>query len=406
MIAAAEEAIHEAARSGVSVGKIEEDVHQAKIALREEDFSKAAAIAEKAEEKANKMKEQHKKIKRQFTVVEDMLDKLAQFDVNTSTADNQVQLAKNFMRSANYTKVLEFLNKAENFAREASEKAGVPLKAEKKKGRRLFSADFPSCPECNNVLQGEPDECPYCGKDLWDSGEGEEGEGDVQLISETQVVPGIATSDGGTEAEAAQAGKCPSCGEEVESDWKRCPFCNISLEAAPPSKPAPPPKEEAPPPKPVPIPVPIKETPSCASCGSEIEEGWKRCPVCMASLTEAPPPKPAPPPKEEAPPPKPAPPPKEEAPPPKPAPPPKEEAPPPKPTPPPPKTPPGDPKAKVTAELANVEKFIEELTGKGLNTAHAKNLIRLAQSFIKGGSFDKAERYVRKARQAGEDLKT
>jgi len=113
--------------------------------------------------------------------------------------------------------------------------------------------------------------------------------------------------------------------------------------------------------------------------------------------------------------PKPAPPPPKPTPtvlPPKPTPPKPAVVPPPKPTegkpalPPPPPPPMGGPgKEQIEGELSGIEAEVKALDAKGINTAHAKNLIRLAQSFLKGGAPDKAQRYVRKARQAVDELK-
>jgi hypothetical protein len=76
---------------------------------------------------------------------------------------------------------------------------------------------------------------------------------------------------------------------------------------------------------------------------------------------------------------------------------------PPPPPPPPPST--GSPKEKAIGEIGEIETRIKALEAKGENTTHAKNLLRLAQSFVKGGSYDKAQRYIRKARQAVGEIK-
>lgn len=58
---------------------------------------------------------------------------------------------------------------------------------------------------------------------------------------------------------------------------------------------------------------------------------------------------------------------------------------------------------KTKADYDGLEKKLNEMEGKGVKVAHAKNIARLAQSFIKGGDFVKAQRYVRKAEKALEE---
>ena len=50
-----------------------------------------------------------------------------------------------------------------------------------------------------------------------------------------------------------------------------------------------------------------------------------------------------------------------------------------------------------------LEKKFTEMEGKGVKVAHAKNIARLAQSFIKGGDYVKAQRYIKKAEKALEE---
>jgi hypothetical protein len=55
------------------------------------------------------------------------------------------------------------------------------------------------------------------------------------------------------------------------------------------------------------------------------------------------------------------------------------------------------------AEYDALERKFTEMEGKGVKVAHAKNIARLAQSFIKGGDFVKAQRYIKKAEKALEE---
>jgi rubrerythrin len=430
MIAAADSSIESAKQAGATTGKIEEKLLHARRLVAEAKPDQAISVAEEAEEDAKKVREKHKTAKRLMSQLEDDLDKLAQESVNTSTADNQLQLARNFLRSGNYEKAIEFLTKAQDWTTQQAEKAGIkPKKTMVKKPR--YSGPFPTCPECGNVVQKTQETCPYCEAPLFEEVPADQ----VEVAQPTKPTPATGDDEDpststlglrsmmsekdvgkipvapGVEAKPSipvsptkpvqpapttpvKEGVCPNCGEEVESEWTKCPFCSAALVAktvAPP-KPAPPPP---PPPKPVEVAKP--ETVKCTSCGSDIEAGWKRCPVCMSPVKAAPAPmpqKPAPPP------PKPV----EAA-----------KPPPPKPVeptkpgqlpPPPPPPPSGEPgKEQIDAEVKAIEAEVKALDAKGINTAHAKNLIRLAQSFQKGGAPDKAQRYVRKARQAVDEMK-
>lgn len=55
------------------------------------------------------------------------------------------------------------------------------------------------------------------------------------------------------------------------------------------------------------------------------------------------------------------------------------------------------------AEYDALERKFTEMEGKGVKVAHAKNIARLAQSFIKGGDYVKAQRYIKKAEKALEE---
>lgn len=446
MIAAAESSTETTRQAGASTGKIDEKILHAKRLVAEGKPDQAISVAEEAEDDAKEVREKHKTAKRLMTQLEDDLDKLAQNEVNTSTADNQLQLARNFLRSGNYEKGIEFLTKAQDWARQQAEKAGLkPKKATVKVPR--YSGLYPSCPECGNVVKKEQEICPYCEAPLFEEvpaevaaartgkpvapavGDDEEDPSNQSLglrtmmsekdVGKVPVAPGVEVKPSipvspTKPVEAAKEGVCPNCSEEVEAGWTKCPFCSgaLGVKAAPPPKPVEVPKP-APPPKPVEAAKP--GTVKCTSCGADVEAGWKRCPVCMSPVKAAPPPKPVEVPKPTPPPPpKPVPtgqPPKPVPPPPKPVtgPP---TVPPPKPggakpaLPPPPPPPMGGPgKDQIEAELGGLEAEVKALDAKGVNTAHAKNLIRLAQSFLKGGAPDKAQRYVRKARQAVDELK-
>ena len=449
MIAAAESSIDSAKKAGATTGKIEEKLLHSKRLVSEGKPDQAISVAEAAEEDARDVREKHKNAKKLMTQLEDDLDKLAQNEVNTSTADNQLQLARNFLRSGNYEKAIEFLTKAQEFATQQAEKSGLKPKRQTVRKPR-YSHGWPSCPDCGNMVKKEDEICPFCDAPLFEDvpadavtasppakpglpATGDDDEAPVgatlglrTMMSEKDVgkipvAPGVEVKPGGpagltkpvvptpapTPTAPAKEGICPNCNEEVEPDWTKCPFCSGALGAkaapapvpTPVSKPAPTPTAPVAPPKP--------ETQKCPSCGSDIEVGWKRCPVCMSPVkpvapAPTPPPKPTPAVQPTKPPPPPPPKPVGPTAPTKPV----EPAKPPQGLPPPPPPPPaGGEKEKTDAELKVIEAEVKALDSKGINTAHAKNLIRLAQSFMKGGAPDKAQRYVRKARQAVDELK-
>jgi hypothetical protein len=160
MIAAADSSIESAKQAGATTGKIEEKLLHARRLVAEAKPDQAISVAEEAEEDAKKVREKHKTAKRLMSQLEDDLDKLAQESVNTSTADNQLQLARNFLRSGNYEKAIEFLTKAQDWTTQQAEKAGIkPKKTMVKKPR--YSGPFPTCPECGNVVQKTQETCPY-----------------------------------------------------------------------------------------------------------------------------------------------------------------------------------------------------------------------------------------------------
>jgi|GEM_PF-1819203 len=114
----------------------------------------------------------------------------------------------------------------------------------------------------------------------------------------------------------------------------------------------------------------------CPSCGEAVEPSWKRCPSCAAPLGAAPSPagpaaaagrapaeSPSPTQTSEA------------------------EA------------------AAAESEIREVEKTLERMEKDGLNVAHARNLLKLAVSFLRGGSYEKATRYARKVKNVLEEKK-
>jgi len=84
----------------------------------------------------------------------------------------------------------------------------------------------------------------------------------------------------------ADGSSCHSCGEEVESDWVKCPVCKITLKepakaqagTAQPEGPATEPPKTSPPPS------PDGDGLFCPKCGEEVETHWVRCLFCNTSL--------------------------------------------------------------------------------------------------------------------------
>jgi tetratricopeptide (TPR) repeat protein len=56
-------------------------------------------------------------------------------------------------------------------------------------------------------------------------------------------------------------------------------------------------------------------------------------------------------------------------------------------------------------EIRDVGAELEKLEKRGENVAHARNLLKLAMSFLRGGSFEKATRYARKVKNVLEEKK-
>lgn len=115
----------------------------------------------------------------------------------------------------------------------------------------------------------------------------------------------------------------------------------------------------------------------CPACGEAVEPGWKRCPSCTAELPPAPEAHPAA---------QPAPPEPARA----------EPA---------PAAAEGD-AAAAEREIKEVESELEKLEKAGQNVAHARNLLKLAISFLRGGSYEKATRYARKVKNVLEEKKS
>jgi tetratricopeptide (TPR) repeat protein len=115
----------------------------------------------------------------------------------------------------------------------------------------------------------------------------------------------------------------------------------------------------------------------CPACGEPVEPGWKRCPSCTAELLPAPvavpvsaPAAPSAPRAGPA-----------------------------------PAASEGD-AAAAEAEIKGVEAELERLEKAGQNVAHARNLLKLAISFLRGGSYEKATRYARKVKNSLEEKKS
>ncbi len=161
-----------------------------------------------------------------------------------------------------------------------------------------------------------------------------------------------------------------------------------ALEEKPPLPPAVarPVEEGAAPPQPAPPAAAATGASLCPACGEAVEQGWRRCPSCAGPLAR---PEPG---KEEAPralisivPTPPAP-----------------EAPARPPEPGPAKDPDYEAAEK---EILAVEAELEALEKRGESVVHARNLLKLSRSFLRGGSYEKATRYARKVMNVLEERK-
>jgi len=141
---------------------------------------------------------------------------------------------------------------------------------------------------------------------------------------------------------------CPSCGEPVEPGWKRCPSCTSPLGPAAPAA-----QERAgtaKPPKGAEDGARAEGSPAAAS-------GADAAPADRAAA-----PKPSTDGKD------------------------------------------GD-YAVAEREIREVETELDRVEKSGQNVAHARNLLKLAGSFLRGGSYEKATRYARKVRNVLEEKK-
>jgi len=121
----------------------------------------------------------------------------------------------------------------------------------------------------------------------------------------------------------------------------------------------------------------------CPACGEAVEPAWKRCPSCTSTLTGATESAVAPPSRAAE----------------RPAAP---RAVGPEPT---AGAAEGD-AAAAELEIRDVEAELEKLEKAGQNVAHARNLLKLAISFLRGGSYEKATRYARKVKNVLEEKKS
>jgi tetratricopeptide (TPR) repeat protein len=62
--------------------------------------------------------------------------------------------------------------------------------------------------------------------------------------------------------------------------------------------------------------------------------------------------------------------------------------------------------AAAEREIREVEAELEKMEKAGQNVAHARNLLKLAISFLRGGSYEKATRYARKVRNVLDEKKS
>ncbi len=93
--------------------------------------------------------------------------------------------------------------------------------------------------------------------------------------------------------EKPQGPVCPKCGEDIEEGWKTCPGCDASLVQKSPE----PDKQKVKEPTVPKVVEKLEMAPGltkCPKCGDEVEPDWKVCPSCDAPLVSKPalPPKP------------------------------------------------------------------------------------------------------------------
>lgn len=143
---------------------------------------------------------------------------------------------------------------------------------------------------------------------------------------------------------------CSTCGEPLDPAWNVCPACNTPLAG-----------------------VPDASDGSCRSCGREVLPSWTICPFCDSKLKDdvlplsvrrgfSRPERPVP------------------------------------------TIPPALREKGVLAEIAEVDRLLDEAGRRELDVRKARNLLELAVNFTRSGNYDKGERYVRKAKNVAETL--
>jgi len=319
-IALAEQMMGVAATSGVEISKVDRLLREAKTNLDEGNFGEARAAAEKAQSLIEQLEDECAKAKDQLSDAQAVTAGLKRKGVDTGQAESLVQLAQSFLKTGNYEKSIAYSKKAVKTANEAETRQAAAKAIEER-------PQMP--PAVARPVDVEPDVEP------------------PKPVTEPPKLP--EPKQPVTQHPAAAGSTiCPSCGESVESGWKRCPNCTAPLVTA---VPPPPPKE--------PVKEPPKETPK-EPIKTEIKVPPRTEPKT------------------------------------------------------PPKTPPKEPEVEekkdpeyivVEKEIKAVEAELESMEKKGENVAHARNLLKLAFSFLRGGSYEKATRYARKVKNVLDEKK-
>jgi len=101
--------------------------------------------------------------------------------------------------------------------------------------------------------------------------------------SDSQVVPAAIAV--GFMAPPKDGPKCPVCDEVLDPSWRKCPNCNAMVGGSPAPEPAAAPTVSVAIAQPDSTPsAALDTTPRCPSCGEGIETDWKKCPNCQGDL--------------------------------------------------------------------------------------------------------------------------
>jgi len=347
---------------GLNVLPAERLMYQAQSAYSLTAFNDVRQLCGEAESTARTIEGDDRDARSEISGFEDVIAEAVVEGKDTSAAEGALERANTLLAAGDY-------------ARARAEAANIPSLIREREAAPAppHMPTPPVAPVPPSPAAGP--RCPSCGEDI---------------ESDWNVCPSCNAALKAPAPPPAPAGpKCPNCGEPVEKEWNVCPSCDIALGKSP--EPLRPPGA---PPKP-----PVNK---CPKCGEEVEANWKLCPSCNASLVlDRSEKKAACPscgkdvlpawslcpycdaelrPKGRE----------------------KQQAGPSAPAPPPPAA--SSKEQRILNDIEKVEARLKQVERDGVDVKKARNMLELAVSFAKSGNHDKAEKYVSKARGIADAL--